>query len=265
MRLIALVLLSLSLVVGMLTAATAYNVPLANQPDSVLKRLIGRELAQDAGLLRDDQGQPVLDESGAPRPLVRAVDQAGQHTVIDADVLNTLGAGRSGAPTIRLRSFDWSLWQHRWWFVLAIAGLFAGSMLMRLDQKRRVAAAIQDRPATEGPAAALAQIRSSIDALRARLPEIADRRQALRLILRELSELQRTHLPAIPDARTELVGRLGLGRYAELMDRFAAMERQVNRAWSAAADGVLEEARDSLERAAAILPEVEARLGRAGG
>ncbi len=51
------------------------------------------------------------------------------------------------------------------------------------------------------------------------------------------------------DARYALVQLYGLQAFAEIMTQFASGERFVNRAWSAAADGYMEEAGASLERA----------------
>jgi hypothetical protein len=51
-----------------------------------------------------------------------------------------------------------------------------------------------------------------------------------------------------------------MGGYAELMDRFAAGERQINRAWSAAADGYLDEATRCLSNVPAMLAEAEQKL-----
>ena len=43
------------------------------------------------------------------------------------------------------------------------------------------------------------------------------------------------------DARESLIQRFDLGRYAELMNQFAASERNLNRAWSASVDGYIDE------------------------
>ena len=51
------------------------------------------------------------------------------------------------------------------------------------------------------------------------------------------------------DARNALVQRFGLQGFADVMTQFASGERFVNRAWSAAADGYMEEVAASLERA----------------
>jgi hypothetical protein len=89
--------------------------------------------------------------------------------------------------------------------------------------------------------------------------EVQDRAH---LILARVGELQKTHMTAFVEARPLLIVRLGLGGYAELMDRYAAAERQINRAWSAAADGVLAEAVSCLERASELLDEAAARLAQ---
>ena len=53
---------------------------------------------------------------------------------------------------------------------------------------------------------------------------------------------------------------MGLGGYAELMDGFAAMERQLNRAWSAAADRHLPEALLCLRAAQPMVVETLRKL-----
>ena len=70
-------------------------------------------------------------------------------------------------------------------------------------------------------------------------------------------------MPAFAAGRAELINRMGLAAYAQLMDRFAATERQINRAWSAAADGVEAEVNDCLATAAILLEETIERLGAA--
>lgn len=49
------------------------------------------------------------------------------------------------------------------------------------------------------------------------------------------------------EAREVMIHRFGLHNYASVMDRFAGGERQINRAWSASADGYVDEVWASLE------------------
>ena len=75
-----------------------------------------------------------------------------------------------------------------------------------------------------------------------------------------LDGVQQTHLAAFVDARPELIGRYGIAGFARIMDAFAAAERTLNRAWSAAADGVLPAAVEALEIGMAHLEETQRRL-----
>lgn len=84
----------------------------------------------------------------------------------------------------------------------------------------------------------------------------------LRTIIDRLNEAQRKHMEAFIVSRPQLIERLGLAGFAELMDSYAAFERQVNRAWSAAADGVYEEAVECLDNASELLEETMDKLVR---
>jgi hypothetical protein len=52
------------------------------------------------------------------------------------------------------------------------------------------------------------------------------------------------------DARESIAHSYGLKAYAEVMNRFAAGERALNRVWSASTDGYMDETSDYLEKAA---------------
>jgi hypothetical protein len=67
--------------------------------------------------------------------------------------------------------------------------------------------------------------------------------------------LRRIDLECVPkfaefaDARQALTKRFGLQEYADVMTEFAAAERYVNRSWSAAVDGYVDEVAASLDKA----------------
>lgn len=67
------------------------------------------------------------------------------------------------------------------------------------------------------------------------------------------------------DARQALVKRFGLKVYADVMTEFASAERYVNRSWSAAADGYIDEVAASLKRANAHLHKAKQLLRAAEG
>lgn len=71
-----------------------------------------------------------------------------------------------------------------------------------------------------------------------------------------IDRVVRDDLSRFADARRALIGRHGLPAYAEVMNRFAAGERYLNRVWSASVDGYDEEARRYLDQAREQLEEV---------
>lgn len=60
----------------------------------------------------------------------------------------------------------------------------------------------------------------------------------------------RTDLMEFADARESIAHSYGLQAYSEVMSRFAAGERYLNRVWSASTDGYVDEANTYIDRAA---------------
>lgn len=252
MRLFANLIITAAVCLGVISAATAYVVPLS-LPD---ERLEGLELNAPAGVQRDEQGSDVLDDAGRPVPLVPA-ESDGEPTTLTPEVLGALRA--NGVERVRVKSFAFDRWSGRWWFLLAVVGLGAGAALIRVDARAQHAEeAGRDHDAEGSPSAALAAIRSRVDALRARTG--GGHADDLHAIIEELGDLQQNEMARFAESRAALVARLGLAGYAAVMDAFATAERQINRAWSAAADGEADESLACLELAATRLTETAERL-----
>jgi len=237
-RLLGYLIITASLVLGALGAATAYNVA-TDLPDD---RLVGLELSAPAAY-RPTPGAPPVQVGGAG-------------DAITSDMLERLRA--HDVSHVRVSEFSFVRWGRGWWVLIACIGLVAGAVLVRRGTKARLAAATAAAEhasfarAIERIEAGLAELRAGIQSM--------DPREATREIVRRVGDIQGEHVAAFVDAREELIGRLGLGRFAELMDRFASLERALNRAWSAAADGHLGESTAALERADALLPDVKERI-----
>lgn len=73
---------------------------------------------------------------------------------------------------------------------------------------------------------------------------------------REIAE----HLARFVDAREAMIPTLGLDAYAEVMGDFAGGERLLNRAWSASADGYIDEVQVCLGQAQGLLHAAQERL-----
>ena len=240
MKLAALLLITVSLVVGVVGAVTAYLPPLS-LPDEALVTDPPLTLNAPAG---ERDGEPIAPGGAALTPEVLAELRAAE------------------VKRVRVREFSLARWPEWWLFVLGCVGLGVGAVIVRRENRRAMAAAGAARGgAGAGPEEALATLKREIERLRAELPGMGSEGERLAAIVERVGEQQRTTIPAFIAARPVLVSRLGLAGFARLMDSFAAAERQINRAWSAAADEVEAEAVASLERAVGLLGEAEGRLG----
>jgi len=236
MKLIASILITVALSFGALTAAIAYTVP-ADAPDEAL---IGKTLRFDAGKL-DGRKKVVIVAAG---------------TVLTPDDLAQLRD--AGVTQVDVKEFEFGLWRGKWIFVASLGGLLVGALMLRQDAAKRVKR-VEETHAQASPAESLDAVIADVRKVRDRIVNLQghDRCHA---IIEGLDEAERTHMPAFVDSRERLIARHGLAGFAKIMDRFAAAERQVHRAWSLAADGVELDAVDCLERADAMLDETRAML-----
>ncbi len=65
---------------------------------------------------------------------------------------------------------------------------------------------------------------------------------------------------AFVEARESMIPKLGMQRYADIMSPFANGERLINRAWSASADGYVDEVRDCIAAARVQLEKAQELL-----
>ncbi|MFG0275253.1 MAG: hypothetical protein ACF8QF_09365 [Phycisphaerales bacterium] len=260
MRLLANVILTISLTVGAIAAASAYLAPLSLPAD----RLEGLTLNAPAGVAVDDTGAIVRGDDGVPQPMFSRDHEL---SLADAEALKAQADlevvvdGRSRTVSrILVKEFSFARWEGRWFFLLALAGLGVGAFLVKSATRAEIASAEAARADGETPEEALEAIASTIAGLMRDLPSLPDDRARCEAIVEMLGRVQRDQVPVFVDARTLLISRLTLAGYAALMDRFAAMERQINRAWSAAADEHYPEASACIEKANLIVGETRERL-----
>lgn len=239
MRLLANLLVTAALIAGLFGAVTAYLPPLS-LPDSALA---GLTLNAPAGL---------RSAAGAPQAL------AAKNTRLTPEILAALRA--NGVRRVLVKEFAWSRWTGCWTFLAGCVGLAAGAVLKRAGARRAHTPAAGASVPTHSPEAALGAIRTAVDALRAELPGLPDRAARLRRTLEVLTDVQERLVPDFVAQRPLLTAWLGLAGYARLMDGFAAGERQLNRAWSAAADCIEAEVIDCLDRGAELLEKTAAML-----
>jgi hypothetical protein len=248
MRIVAMVIVAVSLVVAIIGALTAYVPRLDEQA------VAGLHLNAAAGSRpsAEDGEEPIAEARTELTPEVIA-------ELREADV-----------QRVRVREFSPRRWTGWWLFAVGCAGLLGAGIYLRQSGKTSTAATAFGATTTgPDPAAILASIRQDVAGLLERVSAeppaqtgvlAYDRPGINAMIIDRVGELQRTHLPAFIAARPAIVAAGGMAGYANLMDAYAAGERALNRAWSAAADNDEGEALTSLERAAALLEESANRL-----
>jgi len=285
MKIFGNLLMTACLLLGLLSAATSYLAPVQmpaekwtlDAPDSAEPEFVhtnapagataksesqiealrqryerGEITAQEFIAQREDL-DPVVGSDAPMTP--EALENLRQSSVqIDGETRET--------KYVNVKRFSVMDWRHNWIFALSALGLFAGAMMVRTATKREIAAhAGKERPEVQGsPESLLATIRLTVDQVRADLPRQANDRARAHMIVDRIGDLQKNEMAAFVDARPLLIGRMGLGGYAELMDKFAAGERALNRAWSIAADGFSELSAESLETAAELFAETQTHM-----
>ncbi len=250
MKVLGFLIVALALVAGLVGSGSAYLVRVERGPDVLL------------GLTSNEN--VLVPVPAAPAPANERGDTSTQVLLergerIDAGHVEALA--RANVRHVRVEEFALARWEGKWLFALGVLGLGLGAFIVRYAAR----AALADAPdaETRTPSAILAEIRAGVERVRTRLqrPGAVDQDG----LLSDLGIVVEDQLPAFPAGRDRMVARFGLGGYAALMDRFAAAERQLHRAWSATADGYLEEAAECVERGASLLVESQEELERLEG
>jgi hypothetical protein len=157
-----------------------------------------------------------------------------------------LGAAFCSVLRLEQSSDKWSTipWN---WYLLAMGIGVAGVVLLRRARQQEHT----DLAQTE---AQFSIVRQSLQQVADAVSRLSEQTELMpSQVMRQIDDQCAQPLSDFADARSALVRRFGLEVYAEVMTQFAAAERYINRSWSAAADGYVDEVRASLKRASAYL------------
>ena len=161
--------------------------------------------------------------------------------------LGFLSAAFWACYQLEIEGNKWATVPWQWYLLSMVVGL-GGVMILRSTAKIRSV----DSTRTD---ANYAVIESSLGTLIkgvAHLQQFA-KKEDVRSIVRYIDDELTEPFADFADAREALTNRHGLQFFAEVMTQFASAERFVNRAWSAAADGYIDEVNDSLALASVYL------------
>ncbi len=270
MKLIGNLLLTICLITGSLSAATSYltptsrddaaGVPLSDSAGSLDVTPEKRAELQSEYSAGTRTAESYIAATEAKSPIVEKPDD----TEVNVTAEQVAELRDADVQFLHTKRFSLSRWPYAWVFGLSAVGLLAGSLLVRAGAKAEIA---KHAPAegsadhhSASPVVAMNAIADCLNGLKADLAGMPSDTHRLKAIMHRLGELQNDQIPTFVEARPQLVAKMGLGKYAEVMDHFAAMERKINRAWSAAADNHLPESTTSLDDAVAKAPGVSALL-----
>ncbi len=207
-------------------------------------------------VITEPSGESVLAAREALVPIGRTGDRLSPGLV---ELLN-----EADVTFVKVTAFGFTRWPYLWLFVLSCAGLLCGAWIIRRAQRKELVAAEAAGPAAgedaTDAATVFARLSGRLHTLAEELAQTDDTNARLEAIVRHIGLIQRDDVPAFAADRPALINRLSLAGYAELMDSFAGMERQLNRAWSAAADAHLPESEACLRNAQPMLVETLRRL-----
>ena len=151
-------------------------------------------------------------------------------------------------------------WQLIPWFAYSIAAAvcFAGVVLLHLSRNTAT-------QKSEKSAASLNEISYALDRAIENTQQLASESSKLApsKIVERIDNVLADDLRTFADGRNSMISEYNLTVFADVMSSFAAGERAINRAWSAAADGYIDEATDCLQRGHTMLSTARTELKQA--
>lgn len=273
MKLIGYLIIAAGLVLGALGASTAYLADLSLADEVLLPQgepraageAPGKEVAGEAAAAGAEENWlilagPVWPPESDPDEVTEPLAATG--ALLTPELLAQLRSAE--VEYIRVKSFAFARWEGKWWTLMGVVGLLVGAVLVRRGSADRRSAAEGEAGGAGSPEVLMEQAREKLLSLRAQAEQIPEGHERAHLIMERVGDIQREQMNPVVEGQGRLRARLGLAGYARVMDRFAAAERQVNRAWSSAADGDDDEAMSCLVRGAESLEEARQRLQEAG-
>lgn len=167
-------------------------------------------------------------------------------TFIAGQVLLWLGfLGGSLASVFRFED-PAAPWQTIPWgqYLISAAIGVAGIILLRRDKATRNAQSAASETGLESVRRELAAAAERVSELKSNLEDFTCEE-----VLAFIDDKCVTHLAEFADGRMVLAHRFGSSVYATIMTEFASGERYLNRAWSAAADGYVDEVEACVDHA----------------
>lgn len=146
------------------------------------------------------------------------------------------------------------------WYLASVAVCVAGIVLLRMGKST-------DGQKSEKTEANLMEIQDSLGRLIENAAQLRKETETLApsQIIKRIDDEMADDFRLFEDGRNSITAEYGLDVFADVMTQFAAGERAINRAWSASADGYVDEAATCIERGQQMLEEAKSLLLAAKG
>ena len=144
------------------------------------------------------------------------------------------------------------------WYLISAAGCVVGIVLLFKSRK-------SDAEKSQKSKSSLAQIQTSFGRLISNINQLASETDTIppSHIVKRIDEQLADDFRVIADGRDNITAEYGLDVFADVMTQFAAGERSINRAWSAAADGYMDEAETCIKRSRELISNARSVLQEA--
>lgn len=133
----------------------------------------------------------------------------------------------------------------RWlWYIPSLGVGAAGVVIIKMDHARQ-------NKTEHHVASRIETVFSSLERIVANMNQLNNDKHSINTydVRFRIDELFIKDLEMYVDARESIAHRYGLAAYGEVMSSFAAGERYLNRAWSASADGYIDEVNTYIDKA----------------
>ena len=134
------------------------------------------------------------------------------------------------------------------WYLISVATSVGGIVMLRIGKK-------SDGQKSEKTEANLVEMENNLSRLIENVKQLRSETESLppSQIAKRIDDVMADDFRRFADGRDSITAEYGLDVFADVMTQFAAGERAINRAWSASADGYIDEAENCIERGQQML------------
>ena len=142
------------------------------------------------------------------------------------------------------------------WYIVSVIICIVGIVLLRLAKQSATESTVESTANLAEIKDSLAKLIEHAGQMLGRMDELAPSEMTT-----FIDDVLAPDFQTFADGRNAITSEKGLQKFADVMTHFSAGERAIHRAWSAAADGYVDEATTCVDRAVTMLKDAQQELG----